>query len=293
MQLQCGSKGRARSFRTLHLFQNRAQPGQRAEMKRIARQSLFDIGHGRAQTVGHEPCCGAGVPGLGEIRRVVDDSAEMGDSRLGFAVAQRLLPALKQIICDSRSRTAPLALNLTLDSLPALLIRARQFAHQPVQIGCGHVLRPRTFHQRQECDSCRHDKIEKSAPVLHNHKIAYAPEIARGRAAAKPGNAITSRTDSTMSEVIQQGVEALNEKLGGEGFDGLAKFVIEEEGEIVLDSEGARAGDDDADVTLTASAETFRGMMEGNVNPTMAFMSGQLKIDGDMSLAMKLAAVLS
>lgn len=96
-----------------------------------------------------------------------------------------------------------------------------------------------------------------------------------------------------MSEVIQQGVEALNEKLGGEGFDGLAKFVIEEEGEIVLDSEGARAGDDDADVTLTASAETFRGMMEGNVNPTMAFMSGQLKIDGDMSLAMKLAAVLS
>lgn len=96
-----------------------------------------------------------------------------------------------------------------------------------------------------------------------------------------------------MSEVIQQGVEALNEKLEGEGFDGLAKFVIEEEGEIVLDSDGARAGDDDADVTLTASAETFRGMMDGNVNPTMAFMSGQLKIDGDMALAMKLAAVLS
>ncbi len=96
-----------------------------------------------------------------------------------------------------------------------------------------------------------------------------------------------------MSEVIKQGVEALNEKLDGEGFDGVAKFVIEDEGEIVLDSEGARAGDDDADVTLTASAETFRGMIEGNVNPTMAFMSGQLKIDGDMSLAMKLAAVLS
>jgi len=96
-----------------------------------------------------------------------------------------------------------------------------------------------------------------------------------------------------MSEVIQQGVEALNEKLGSEGFDGLAKFVIEDEGEIVLDSEGARAADDDADVTLTASAETFRGMLEGNVNPTMAFMSGQLKIDGDMALAMKLAAVLA
>ena len=96
-----------------------------------------------------------------------------------------------------------------------------------------------------------------------------------------------------MSEIIQQGVEALNEKLAGEGFDGLAKFVIEDEGEIVLDGAGARAGDDEAEVTLTASADTFRGMMEGNVNPTMAFMSGQLKIDGDMSLAMKLAAILS
>lgn len=95
-----------------------------------------------------------------------------------------------------------------------------------------------------------------------------------------------------MSEVIEMGVAALNEKMDG-GFDGLAKFVIEDEGSIVLDADGARAGDDDADVTLTASVETFQGMLDGNVNPTMAFMSGQLKIDGDMSMAMKLAAVLA
>lgn len=94
-----------------------------------------------------------------------------------------------------------------------------------------------------------------------------------------------------MSEVIEMGVTALNKKMDG-SFDGLAKFVIEDEGAIVLDADGARAGDDDADVTLTASAETFQGMLEGNVNPTMAFMSGQLKIDGDMSMAMKLAAIL-
>jgi len=94
-----------------------------------------------------------------------------------------------------------------------------------------------------------------------------------------------------MSEIIELGVTALNKKMDG-GFDGLAKFVIEGEGSIVLDAEGARAGDDDADVTLSASVETFQGMLEGNVNPTMAFMSGQLKIDGDMSQAMKLAAVL-
>ncbi len=96
-----------------------------------------------------------------------------------------------------------------------------------------------------------------------------------------------------MSDVIEKGVAALNEKMGDGGFDGSAKFVIDGEGSIVLDAEGARAGDDDADVTLSASAETFEGMLTGDVNPTMAFMSGQLAIDGDMSLAMKLAAVLA
>ncbi|MCC5988020.1 MAG: SCP2 sterol-binding domain-containing protein [Pararhodobacter sp.] len=95
-----------------------------------------------------------------------------------------------------------------------------------------------------------------------------------------------------MSDVIEKAVEALNEKLGGDGFDGNAKFVIEGEGEIVLDSEGARIGDDDTDVVLTASVETFQGMLDGEVNPTMAFMSGKLKIDGNMATAMKLASVL-
>lgn len=95
-----------------------------------------------------------------------------------------------------------------------------------------------------------------------------------------------------MSEVIEKAVTALNEKLGSEGFDGSAKFVIEGEGEIVLDAEGARIGDDDTDVVLTASVETFQGMLEGEVNPTMAFMSGKLSIDGSMSQAMKLASVL-
>ena len=95
-----------------------------------------------------------------------------------------------------------------------------------------------------------------------------------------------------MSEVIEKAVTALNEKLGSEGFDGSAKFVIEGEGEIVLDAEGARIGDDDTDVVLTASVETFQGMLEGEVNPTMAFMSGKLSVDGSMSQAMKLASVL-
>jgi putative sterol carrier protein len=95
-----------------------------------------------------------------------------------------------------------------------------------------------------------------------------------------------------MSEVVDAAVEALGKKLAG-GFDGIAKFVIEGEGAIMLDGTGVRAGDEEADVTLTATAETFKAILDGEMNPTSAFMTGKLSVDGSMGLAMKLGAALS
>lgn len=95
-----------------------------------------------------------------------------------------------------------------------------------------------------------------------------------------------------MSDVITHAVAALNEKLGG-GFDGTAKFVIEDEGSIVLDESGARQGDEEADVTMTADADTFRSILEGDLAATAAFMSGQLKVEGDMGAAMRLGSALA
>ena len=95
-----------------------------------------------------------------------------------------------------------------------------------------------------------------------------------------------------MSDIINAAVTALNAKMGDGGFDGTAKFDIEGEGAIVIDGDGARASDDDADVTLSADAETFQAILEGEQNPTAAFMTGKLSVDGDMGLAMKLAGVL-
>jgi putative sterol carrier protein len=94
-----------------------------------------------------------------------------------------------------------------------------------------------------------------------------------------------------MSEMIDAAVKALSAKLGG-SFDGVAKFVIAGEGAIMLDGAGVRAGDDEADVTLTADADVFRAILDGEMNPTMAFMSGKLSVDGNMGMAMKLGAVL-
>ena len=94
-----------------------------------------------------------------------------------------------------------------------------------------------------------------------------------------------------MSEMIDAAVKALGANLSG-GFDGVAKFVINGEGAIMLDAAGVRAGDEEADVTLTADADVFRAILDGDMNPTMAFMTGKLAVDGSMGLAMKLGSVL-
>jgi putative sterol carrier protein len=96
-----------------------------------------------------------------------------------------------------------------------------------------------------------------------------------------------------MSDILNEAVTVLNEKLAGADFDGTAKFDIEGEGCVMMDAAGARAADEPADVTLSADADTFQSILEGETNPTSAFMSGKLKIDGDMGMAMKLASVLS
>jgi len=96
-----------------------------------------------------------------------------------------------------------------------------------------------------------------------------------------------------MSAILDAAVAALNEKLGDAGFDGSIKIDIAGEGSIMVGEDGASVGDGDADCTMSADAETFQGILDGDVNPTAAFMGGKLTVDGDMSEAMKLGTVLS
>ncbi|MEM7320435.1 MAG: SCP2 sterol-binding domain-containing protein [Pseudomonadota bacterium] len=96
-----------------------------------------------------------------------------------------------------------------------------------------------------------------------------------------------------MSDILEQAAGVLNDKLSDGAFDASAKFAIADLGAIVLDSDGARVGDEETDVTLSADADTFQQILSGDLNPTGAFMSGKLSVDGDMSIAMKLAAVLA
>jgi putative sterol carrier protein len=44
----------------------------------------------------------------------------------------------------------------------------------------------------------------------------------------------------------------------------------------------------DADVTIRATEETFQAIASGEQNPTTAYMTGKLKVEGDMGAALKL-----
>ena len=57
-------------------------------------------------------------------------------------------------------------------------------------------------------------------------------------------------------------------------------------------SAGKGAPSADADVNMILSAENFVKMFAGKLNPTQAFMSGKLKIKGNLGKAMKLEKVM-
>jgi putative sterol carrier protein len=60
--------------------------------------------------------------------------------------------------------------------------------------------------------------------------------------------------------------------------------VVLADGSLTV-TEGASEG---ADCTFSASEENFRKIVAGEQNPTTAYMTGKLKIKGDMGAAMKL-----
>jgi putative sterol carrier protein len=76
------------------------------------------------------------------------------------------------------------------------------------------------------------------------------------------------------------------------GMNNTYLFDIEGEGQwLVKVSDGTidvSPGGGDADTTITTSGETFDKIVAGDQNPTTAYMTGKLKIKGDMGAAMKL-----
>jgi len=66
--------------------------------------------------------------------------------------------------------------------------------------------------------------------------------------------------------------------------DGAGKWKVEvQDGKVTVTE-----GDADADAIISTSEETFTKMIDGEQNPTSAYLTGKLKVKGDMGAAMKL-----
>jgi putative sterol carrier protein len=50
--------------------------------------------------------------------------------------------------------------------------------------------------------------------------------------------------------------------------------------------------DKDANCTIAISAENMAALLHGTLDPTMAYMTGKLKVTGNTGIAMKLAHIL-
>ena len=66
--------------------------------------------------------------------------------------------------------------------------------------------------------------------------------------------------------------------------DGSGSWLVDvDDGKVTVTEDGG-----DADCTISTSSETFLKIANGQQNPTAAYMSGKLKVKGDMGQAMKL-----
>lgn len=97
---------------------------------------------------------------------------------------------------------------------------------------------------------------------------------------------------------IQTIINGLQERIGNDcGLGAVVKFDFGDQGSVFLDAsqvpnivstDGA-----DPDCTMVISVEDFMAMADGSLDGVSAFMTGRLKVQGEMGLAMKLGTILT
>ena len=71
------------------------------------------------------------------------------------------------------------------------------------------------------------------------------------------------------------------------------KVIIDGEGAYVFDGNDIVASNDERECTIEGTATTFEAVIQGELSPTSAFFEGQIKVAGDMSVALTLGNLLT
>jgi putative sterol carrier protein len=91
---------------------------------------------------------------------------------------------------------------------------------------------------------------------------------------------------------VKEIVDKMRPRVESGAFDGSVKFDTRGDGVIVIDGSSISTTDAPADCTISLSLDDLEALIAGDLNPTMAFMTGKIKVEGDMTIAMGLAKLL-
>uniref|UniRef100_A0A2K6F2R7 Hydroxysteroid dehydrogenase like 2 n=1 Tax=Propithecus coquereli TaxID=379532 RepID=A0A2K6F2R7_PROCO len=147
----------------------------------------------------------------------------------------------------------------------------------------GHPLIPDFFLDEQPELVTKKMESQGAVPEVKEEKLQPQPK--RSGAVEETFKIIK---DSLSDDVVKATQAIYLFELSGE--DGGTWFLD-------LKSKGGNAGhgepSDRADVVMSMSTDDFVKMFSGKLKPTMAFMSGKLKIKGNMALAIKLEKLMN
>jgi putative sterol carrier protein len=98
------------------------------------------------------------------------------------------------------------------------------------------------------------------------------------------------RKMATLQEITAVMAGAVGED---SGLGKTLKFDFKGDGFIHIDGGSVTNDDKPADCTIVIAFDDFQSMADGKLDPTMAFMQGKIKVNGDMSVAMKLQPIMA
>lgn len=97
---------------------------------------------------------------------------------------------------------------------------------------------------------------------------------------------------------LEKIIDGIKQRIGEDcGLGAVVKFDFGDQGTVTLDAtqipNQVSESTTESDCTMVISIDDFMAMADGSLDGVSAFMTGRLKVQGDMGIAMKLAAVMT
>ena len=95
-----------------------------------------------------------------------------------------------------------------------------------------------------------------------------------------------------MSDIEDDIPQEMRDRVAASDFDNVMKFDCGDDGVLVINRKEVTREDMEADCTIKISRKNLEKLLKGDLNPMTAFLTGKIKVDGDVSVAMQLQTLL-